>query len=886
MQELVQHLCRIVADRLQSQPQMPTADLVTAVLAQIAGDDRWQKLLDDSRARIVQNNSGDARGYQVRVDGGVVYVGNEKVFNISGDNVAGDKVTGDKVSGDKYVYNFNANEAIARSAIKLILKRLGLVLIGIPNNINRTGCENFVGRDEALVELDQLLQASELAAVTALQGMGGIGKTELALQYALEQLRAKTHTGGVCWLRGREDVGGQIEIFAQTKLGLELPENLKNQNTLERAKYYWDKWPVEGAVLVVIDDVLDYAAIKGYLPPVETQFRVLLTSRLELGSGIQRLALGVIDPAAALDLLRGLIGSMRVEGELADAEYLCEWLGYLPLGIELVGRYLGRNRTLTLAKMQKRLNEKRLAARGLIQHDVAMTATHVSLAAAFEVSWEDLGNQAVFAAPVGEYARQLGALLSLFAVAPIVWEWVVECLPEWDEEDLEAARDEGLMALHLLQMNDDNTYQLHQLVREFLINKQNTLDFSEEQKYTFCKLMVELARRIAETATNKLITTLASSIPHLLHTATVHKDYLSKEDLIAPFMGLAHFYKSQISYDLAKSWCEKCLNLAKESFGKEHSDVATCLHNLAYLSESQGRYNEAESFLLEAIEIRKLVLGNNDLDVATSLNNLASINRSQGKYDRAESLLLETLRIRKLILDENHPDMAQSFNNLALIYVSQGRYFEAENLYQKAIELIQYSQGDDNYEIAMSFNNLAQLYYFQKKYSDAEKIFNLSLQLLQNILGENHPDVAISLNNLALVSAAKKCHVKAIKLYKQAIKIQNDNFGDSHPDLATSFNNIAECYRLQDDHLEAEFYHMKALNIRKLSLGDNHLDVSISLNNLGLVYLTQQRYDEAESHLRQSLEIRKRSLSSKHPDVVASLNNLKEFYYLHNSFLQ
>ncbi len=886
MPELTQHICQIIADLLQAQPKMPKEDLVKAVLAKIKGNDCLQRSIDDSRARV-QNNSGDARSYQVQVDGGIVYVGNEKVFNISGDNVSGDKVSGDKVSGDKYVYNFNANEEVARAAIELILKRLGLVLTGIPNNINRTGCEHFVGRDEALVVLDGLLQASELVAVTAVQGMGGIGKTELALQYALKQLRAKTHTGGVCWLRGREDVGGQIEIFAQTKLGLELPENLKNQNTVERAKYYWDKWPVKGAVLVVIDDVLDYAAIKGYLPPVESQFRVLLTSRRELGSGIKRLPLEVLDPAAALELLRGLIGTMRVDGERADAESLCEQLGYLPLGIELVGRYLARNRTLTLAKMQERLNEKRLAARGLIQHDVAMTATHVSLAAAFEVSWEDLGNGAVFAAPIGKYARQLGALLSIFAMAPIAWEWVVACVPEWDEEELEAARDEGLVGSHLLQMNGDNTYQLHQLVREFLINKQNTLDSSEEQKYTFCKIMAKLAKRIAETATSQPITTLALSIPHLVHTATIYKNWLSKEDLIAPFMGLAHFYKIQISYDLATSWCEKCLNIAKEFFGKEHADVATCLHNLAYLAESQGKYNEAELFLLEAIEIRKILLGNNHLDVATSLNNLASINRSQGKYDKAESLFIETLNIRKIILGDNHPDMAQSLNNLALIYVSQGRYFEAKNLYQKAIKLIQYSQDErNNYEIAMSFNNLAQLCYFQKQYLKAENLFDRSLQILKNILGEDHPDVAVSLNNLALLYTSRKCYSDALILYQQAINIQSAKLGKDHPDIATSYNNIGECYRLQDDNFRAESYHQMALNIRKQSLGNDHLDVSISLNNLGLVYLTQQRYAEAESHLRQSLEIRQRSLSSNHPDVVASLNNLKEFYYLQKCFLQ
>jgi hypothetical protein len=360
MQELVQHLCRIIAEQLQAQPQIPTADLVTAALAKIAGDEPLRRSIE-SEAHTIQINSDNATGFQTIVQGGVAYIGN----------------------------NYHVNEEVARSAIELILKRLGLVSVGIPNNINRPGSEHFVRRDVELQELDRMLQSSNRVAI---QGMGGVGKTELALQYALAQLNAGTKPGGVCRLRGREDVGGQIELFVQTQLGLNVPEYLKNRDLADRVEYYWGHWR-EGEVLVVIDDVLDYAAIKKYLPPLDGRFKVLLTTRLELGSGIQRLPLGVLELEAAVALLRGLIGAERVNAELDDARSLCEWLGRLPLAIELVGRYLARNQTLTLAKMQERLNYKRIEARGLIKSklDVAMTATHESDTS--QVKWQQAVNE-------------------------------------------------------------------------------------------------------------------------------------------------------------------------------------------------------------------------------------------------------------------------------------------------------------------------------------------------------------------------------------------------------------------------------------------------------------------------------------------------------------
>jgi hypothetical protein len=168
MQELIQHLCRSIAAQLQAQPQMPTAELVTAILAQIAGDERLNKEIE-RQSRSIQINTGNATGYQTILNGGIAYIGK----------------------------HYHVNELVAKAAIELLLKELKLP-IGIPHNINRDGSENFVGRDDELLKLDRMLQSSKRVAVTAVQGMGGVGKTELALQYALAQLTAETHPGGIC----------------------------------------------------------------------------------------------------------------------------------------------------------------------------------------------------------------------------------------------------------------------------------------------------------------------------------------------------------------------------------------------------------------------------------------------------------------------------------------------------------------------------------------------------------------------------------------------------------------------------------------------------------------------------------------------------------------
>ena len=560
------------------------------------------------------------------------------------------------------------------------------------NNLPWAGATKFVGRDEELARLHQLLQESDRVAIAAISGMGGVGKTELAIQYA--QIHLSDYPGGACWIFAKAgDVGLKVIEFAKSHFDhFFIPEGL---SAAAQVSFCWQHWH-PGKVLVVLDDVDKYDEIKDYLPPQSSRFKVLITTRLQ-GLVPQQLSLEVLSPAAALNLLAERIGAERISATkgkgfaaaigASAAEQLCEWLGYLPLGIQLVGRYLAEQPDLSLERMLARLQKQKLAHSALIRQESDgnwnLTAQR-GIKAAFELTWQRLDEQ----------AQQLGCLLSIFALAPIPWAQVesvvgqiylpggfLQALMQGSQGDAETQVVEMveeiteafaearaiLVKWHLLQRADVDIYRLHQLVREFFRDKLAGLENGDSFKEVFCQVMVAVAKQIPQQPTIDLIEAIAPAIPHIAETATTWQDFLSDEDLINPFGCLSRFYEGQGLYTQAEPWRVQCLSVAQTRFGEAHPDVATSLNNLALLYESQGRYSEAEPLYLQALEMSKQLLGEVHPDVAASLNNLAGLYRSQGRYNEAEILFLQALEIAEKTLGLNHPHTVIFRKNLEIL---------------------------------------------------------------------------------------------------------------------------------------------------------------------------------------------------------------------------
>ena len=502
-----------------------------------------------------------------------------------------------------------------------------------------------MGRFEALKQLERQLYESERIAISTLTGMGGIGKTELALQYALadrdKDLEDRSYKSGICWINvsDKGNVGTQILSFAQNYLKIPI---LEEGEIEERVKLCWQNWGKEDT-LIIFDDVRQYKQIKDFLPPQQKRFKVIITTRKKrLAESIKVFALEVLDEKSALELIISFIGEERINKELKEAKLLCKELGYLPLGLELVARFLKRRQNWSIKKYRDDLKKNHLATEGLKIPSEEMTAQE-GVKQAFEITWKELNQE----------SQLLAYYLSLFEVAPIeltliqgIWslhkekissqKWglvqgltnlfnkVIKHQPlksEQNQESLEIILEDNLINSSLIKDSGNQIYEVHTLIHQYLREKLENSKFSKIAKETYCQLMVSISQQIPEQPIKTDIEGLTLIIPHLSVAANELNEWIEDEELIWPYVGISRFYEAQGFYKEAEPWRKQCLDIVKQRLGEDHPYVASSLNNLANLYNAQGRYSEAEPLYLQALELYKKLLGEDHPNTKTVKQN-------------------------------------------------------------------------------------------------------------------------------------------------------------------------------------------------------------------------------------------------------------------------
>jgi tetratricopeptide (TPR) repeat protein len=659
----------------------------------------------------------------------------------------------------------------------------------------------FTGREHILGDLRADLQKK---GKQALFGLGGVGKTQIAAEYAY---------------RHREDYTAVLWTFAGTEQSvrggfgaiaalLDLPEKESTEQgkVIEAVRRWLEQ---SQGWLLVLDNADDTAMVKAFLPQ-QIQGHLLLTSRAHafqtLGI-LQPREVNVLSPEEARRFLLLRTGKDPAQ-KSAEADALAKELGYLPLALEQAAAYMVE-KSAGLASYLKAYQKQRqslLNQQGPVLGNDAKEQQKRTVATAWAVNFADIEKKS----PASADLLRLSAFLAPDAIPLELLEkggnestgLLAAKLAEAAENPL--ALDEllsPLLRFSLVRRDEEKrTYSIHPLVQDVVRD-----GLSKKEQKTWAERAVRAMDAVFPDIEFTNWPQCDRLLPHALTCASLIESFGMEFAEGARLLNQAGYYLNErAEYAQAEPLFRRALAIREKALGPEHPHTASSLNNLAELLRFQGKPEEAEPLYRRALAIYEKALGPEHPDTATGLNNLAELLRDQGKLSEAEPLYRRALAIREEALGPEHPSTAASLNNLALLLDAQGKPEEAEPLYRRALAMFEKALGPEHPDTATSMNNLASLLEDQEKPKEAELLYRRALAIREKALGPEHPDTANSLNNLALLLAAQGRLAEAEPLYRRSLAIYEKALGPEHPNTALVRNNLILFYRRQGREAEAE----------------------------------------------------------------------------------
>jgi tetratricopeptide (TPR) repeat protein len=551
--------------------------------------------------------------------------------------------------------------------------------IGVPPRI-----ASFTGRADELDRLDVILMQDKPVAVTqasvgraAVQGIGGVGKTSLAIEYAH---RYRNLYAGVCWCPAETRTG---LLSALANLTVTLGASTAEEADVEKAAKAALRRSAEQRAtwLLVYDNVPAPDAIADLLPSAGA--RVLITSRFSDWSELaDEVALDVLPLEEAVALLRS-----RTARGFAGAQTLAEVLGRLPLALDHAAAYCKRT--------QMRFADYATKASSLIDPAPRSVGYPRSVAATFDLAITEAVAQCPAAEPLMAYLAQCAHERIPMTLVEGAVEDEVECM-----EALAAIAEVSLVK-HDPFEDGTPAVTVHRLVQAVARARSEANGSAQD---AIGKLIARLTASYPEDGyDNPQSWPLCAKLtPHLL--ARRGADDASVFHLLGR---TGEYFHGRAAYSQAAPLLRDALAFSVKVLGPEHPDTAISLNNLANVLRAQGDLAEARPLSERALAISEKVLGPEHPDTAISLTNLANLLWSQGDLVGARPLYERALAIREKAFGPEHSDTATCLNSLASVLKAQGDFAGARPLYERALAIREKTLGPEHYDTAESLNDLA-----------------------------------------------------------------------------------------------------------------------------------------------------------------------------------
>ncbi|KAF4451369.1 hypothetical protein F53441_5635 [Fusarium austroafricanum] len=689
---------------------------------------------------------------------------------------------------------------------------------------------DFVGRSEILLllkgqlgHLDPQLQGKGHRRA-ALHGLGGVGKTQIALSYAYWLQEASKDTS-VFWVHASSAERfseGYANIAKECKIpGYEDP----SFDVLPEVRD-WLQGKESGPWLLIIDNADDMKLFfpqsdesskpvsstessLGQLIPDCAHGIVLITTRnMQAGSrltkGKRPIEVGKMDEYEATQLLRQ--GLKHRDEPMKDLLQLASRLESLPLALVQAAAFIQEN-SITIIEYLELLDGNENIAVELLNEEFETVGrdpdTPRAVAQTWMLSFQQIERQYPF-------ASEILSLMSLFnrqSIPLLFLEFYSEVEKKLEKSDIKMQLVKALGVLKSFcfvraeRGGDHNMHRLVQLAtRTWLVRKGNMAEFSRHAMLAVSDFYPY--GEFEETQTCTAYLAHAYSVLAMQRIES-EEDRLVRASLLYRMGG---FFSQRGQFREAEKLQREGVAIRTELLGEEDEDTLWSVFDLAYTLSEMGRLEESDKLEAVALEASKRVLGDEHRLTISGMNDMASRLYDLGKIDEAKELWNRVIEVRKRLLGEDHIDTIRAMNNLSITL--EGK--EAEEMQRRIVEAGIKAVGKEHPLTLCSRGNLAlTIFHEQDEIWEAEELQVAIMEASKRVLGEEHPDTLSAVANLARTwTYLGKLFIDDRHLYpdmdllgdgrrlwEECVRLQTKVLGPDHPDTLASIPFLEDSQR-------------------------------------------------------------------------------------------
>lgn len=624
---------------------------------------------------------------------------------------------------------------------------------------------HFTGRDAVMVDLWQRLASGGPVVLT---GLGGVGKTAVAVEFAHQHRDDYTL---VWWINAAERSKAIADLIDLARaLGLPEAEEADQRVVVAAVIQHLQR---QRDWLLVFDNADAPSAIIDLLVDKESG-QILITSRHgEWNAPVRACALPPWSRGESVAFLHARSGDADTEA----AERVAAALADLPLALDQAASYADQA-GVPLADYARKLRDAPLVDPGL-----GLTEKERRLGATWDVSFRKVAADSPAAAALLD-------LCAFFAPDDIPLDVIRDHADHLPEPLRTAAQDPAAfneavapLVRYSLARRDGDSLFVHRLVQAVTRER---MPQDRRREYAAATTVV-IDAALPGFSYNTFDAGVAAVYDRLQPHASVAADHADQTQVAAQqagrlFIQFGGYRWMRADHAAARTAFQRALAIAEKVFGPDHPHFATAVNNLGVSLRDLGDVQGARAAIERALAIDEKALGPLHPNVARDVNNLGTVLKDLGDLHGARAASERALAIDEATFGPDHPDVASDVNSLGLVLLDLGDLHSARAAFQRALAIDETVFGSYHPNVARDISNLGLVLRDMGDLQGARAAFERALKIWESAFGgPEHPQIAIGINNLGGVLRDVGDLHGARAAYQRALGILESTLGTQHP---------------------------------------------------------------------------------------------------------